>query len=82
MNGCVVLVTTLALDGATAIVVTVWFTVTLTALVTDAFPASRMTTWRLYPPAFVKVAALDFAALFPFGLKPTAAGGVPVVDQV
>src|SRR5579862_4687952 len=40
-----------------------------------------MVTWKLYDPAFVKVADVFLAALVPFALKLTLAGGVPVVCQ-
>jgi hypothetical protein len=61
--------------------VSVWFTVTLALLVVDSPPASVIVTRKLYVPAFVNRAVVNFAALLLLAEKFTAAGGVPVVDQ-
>jgi hypothetical protein len=80
-NCWVALCATVALVGAMAILVSVWFTVTLTLLVVVALP-SEIVTRKLYTPARVNVAVEFFAALVPLAENVTAAGGVPVVDQV
>jgi hypothetical protein len=63
-------------------VVKVWLTVTVTVLVAVRLPPSFTVTIHVYAPALVKVAVVVLAALVPFGLKVTAAGGLPVVAQV
>ena len=75
-------IATLAEAGDTTMLVSVWETVMVTGEVAVRLPASRMTTWKLYVPAAVKLAVVFLAALVPFAEKLTAAGGVPTVDQV
>jgi hypothetical protein len=50
----------------TAILVSVWFTVTFTLLVTVWPPASAIVTVNVYAPAALKVAVVLFATLVPF----------------
>src|SRR4051812_27529432 len=54
---------------------------TLTLLVTLCTP-SEMVTTKSYVPALVNVAIVLLAAFVPLALKPTGAGGVPVVAHV
>ncbi len=82
VNCCEALDPSDALVGLTATVVATRLTVTLTALVVVCPPWSAIVTNKLYVPNLVNVAVVFLAALVPLAEKFTAAGGVPVVDQV
>jgi len=82
VNCCVALVLIDADAGLTAMLVSVWLTVTLTLLVVVSPPLSLIVTWKLYVPALVNVALELFDALVPLLPKVTAAGGDPVVAHV
>ena len=72
------------MPGVTTTLVSVWLTVTSTALVVLSPAASAIVTVKRYVPEFANVTVVFFAALTPLAEKvgATAPTGSEVVDHV
>ena len=69
LNCCVARVSMDAVRGLTLIFVSVWFTVTMTLLVTERLPGSAIVTVKLYVPAALNVTVVFLAPLVPLALN-------------